>query len=306
MAGAAGGGWVCTGTQRCYTGGVRAWSGALATALWVGLAAPVAAQEGWTEELTLANAPHEAPAGAPAAVVHAPPGFDPERPLRVVVFLHGWRGCARVLAYPGQVRCHPRDRQREGWDLIGRFDEARVNALFVIPQLAYLRRDGGAGRFLERGRFAAFLHEAIASLGRRLGDPPPLEAVTVLAHSAGYESALAVISRGGLDGSLRHVVLFDALYRGHGPFADWALASPERRLISLHTGQGRTASQSRMLVQRVRAREGDEAVAVDPDGGLGAARVVVAETTVAHGDVPARHLAEVLRALGSPTIDPGS
>lgn len=247
----------------------------------------------------LASAPHDAPPGAPSAVVHAPAGFDPSEPLRLVVFLHGWRGCARVLAMPGRVRCAARDRQRDGWDLIGRFDEAGSRALFVVPQLAFMQRDGGAGGFREAGRFAAFLSELLASLRGRIGPDRSVASVTLLAHSAGFETALAVIARGGAP--VRHVVLFDALYRGHGAFGQWALEAPERRLISLHTGQGRTASQSRMLARLVAHRGGEDAIAVDPER-LDAARVVVRETSVRHGDVPARHLAEVLRALGSHTI----
>lgn len=270
----------------------------MAVVVWA-LAASASAQDAWTEELQLASAPHDTPPGAPSVVVHAPAGFDRSAPLRLVVFLHGWRGCARVLAMPGRVRCAARDRERDGWDLIGRFDEAGAPALFVVPQLAFLQRDGNAGHFREPGRFAQFLREMVAGLRTRLGGERTIASVTLLAHSAGFETALAVIARGGAP--VHHVVLFDALYRGHGAFGQWALEAPERRLISLHTGQGRTASQSRMLARLVAQRGGEEAIAVDPER-LDAARVVVSETSVRHGDVPARHLAEVLRALGSNTL----
>ncbi len=280
---------------------------ALGGLLVAGGVSRASAQGAWTEELSLESAPHDAPAGAPSAVVHAPPGFDPNAPLWVVVFLHGWRGCARVLAHPGSVRCAARDRPRPGWDLVGRFDEAGANALLVIPQLAFLTRDGSAGRFRERGRFAAFLAEALAGVEGRLGAARRPARITLLAHSAGFETALAVLARGEAP-EVRDVVLFDALYRGHVPFAEWALADPARRLISIHGREGRTASQSAMLARLVAARGGPGVAATGPDASPADARVVVRPTDVPHGDVPARCMGEVLRALGSPargTIERG-
>lgn len=264
---------------------------------------------GWSAEVTLDNAAFPSP-GAPSAVVHAPPGLDPTQPLHVVVFVHGWRGCARQLAYGGDdVTCRDGARPVTGWDLAARFDEAHVDALFVVPQLAFLVQDGSPGRFIEEGRFAAFLDELIAALRDRLGPPADasrVASITLLAHSAGYETALAILSRGGVSSRLRSIVLFDALYRGHGRFADWVLEDPERRLVSLHGATGRTVSQSELLVGRLRRPLGD-ALSDGAEGSLEALihehRVVVARASAPHGDIPARHMAEVLRGLrpGVPT-----
>src|SRR5262245_25408262 len=62
---------------------------------------------------------------APTVVVHVPPGFDPRPPLHLVVFLHGYSGCALMLAEAGRVRCKPvlaNDPLREGWNLAGHHD----------------------------------------------------------------------------------------------------------------------------------------------------------------------------------------
>ncbi|MEQ9076508.1 MAG: hypothetical protein RLP09_21810, partial [Sandaracinaceae bacterium] len=202
-----------------------------------------------------------------------------------------WRGCAAALALSGPQDCD--GRTMEGWDLARRFDEAEVDGVFVVAQLAFLERDGSAGRFVEAGRFRAWLDELRAALGL-----PEPASVTLLAHSAGFETALAILDRGGAP--IRSVVLFDALYRGYAPFADWVEADPARRLVSLHTGGGRTASQSAMLARRARRELPDGQVALDPDP-LAAVvpghRVVVARSPVRHGDVPARHLAELARVL---------
>jgi len=266
--------------------------------------ASVETSAGWFAEATLENAAFETP-GAPSVVVHAPPDFDATEPLDLVVFVHGWRGCARQLAQAGEVSCSSRGRPLPGWDLAGRFDEAQVNALFIVPQLAFLRRSGSAGAFTQEGRFAAFLEEMLGAIRDRIGPPSTLarvRSITILAHSAGYETTLALLSRGGVANKIRSIVLFDALYRGHLRFADWVAepATPERRLISLHGRQGRTVSQSLMLAARLRDGLGDE-LSVHAEGSLSTLiqshRVVVAHAGVPHGDVPAHHMAEVLRAL---------
>ncbi len=260
------------------------------------------ARPAWWAEATLENAAFRTP-GAPSAVVHAPQGLDPSRPLDLVVFVHGWSGCARQLARGGEVACRDGARTVTGWDLGTRFDEADVDALFVVPQLAFLERDGSAGRFVEEGRFRAFLEELLGALADRIGPPADLSrvaSITLVAHSAGYETTLAILSRGGVADRVRAVVLFDAMYRGHNVFADWVLGAPDRRLISLHGATGRTASQSELFAARVRRPLG-EALSFGAEGPLDARvrahRVVIGRAAAPHGDVPARHLAEVLRGL---------
>ena len=268
----------------------------------------------WTEERTVESAAY-AVAGAPSVIVHAPASFDAIGPLRLVIFLHGWTGCARQLAYAGEVRCRDgEETAREGWGLDDRFDEAEADALFVLPQLAFLARDGGAGRFDEAGRFAAFLEETLEAIAERVGPDglARVESITLLAHSAGFETALAVLARGGVDDRIGHVVLFDALYRGVEPFGEWVCAEPGRRLVSITTG-GRTATQSQRLGRWARARLGDALVTCQPPAqppgqppgeaarGLPELvrdlRVVIAPSDAPHGLVPARHLAELVRAL---------
>jgi hypothetical protein len=263
---------------------------------------PPPAPEAWTEELNVASAPFETPSGAPSVIVHAGPAFDRARPLRLVVFLHGWTGCARMLMLAGEVPCRDGERAREGWDLAGRFDESGSDALFVIPQLAFLVRDGSAGRFVEEGRFRAFVSDMLGRLSERIGSVgvEDVESIAILAHSAGYESALAVIGRGGVE--IDRVVLFDALYRGVEPFLSWAGGDPDRRLISLYTGEGRTARQSEMLGARSHTVISGGAVAVDAPGSIAEQartfRVVIARSPAPHGLVPARHIPELLDPLG--------
>ncbi len=104
---------------------------------------------------------------------------------------------------------------------------------------------------------------------------------------------------------MRNVVLFDALYAGGTSFLDWDRGGTDARprtLISLATG-GRTWEATQSLVRD--ARRSTTALMVDawpstlPD--TVARRVIGARVSVPHHDVPARYLAETLRALGLPS-----
>jgi pimeloyl-ACP methyl ester carboxylesterase len=264
--------------------------------------APPPAPEGehgpWDAELTLENAAFRIE-GAPSVLVHAPPSFDPSLPLRLVVFLHGWNGCARALMRTGPTPCRDGAQPRLGAGLADVFDEAHSDALFVLPQLAFDSHNGSAGRFVEDGRFSAFVNEMLAALGAKLG-PRQIESITLAAHSAGFETTLAVIAHGRVDVS--RVILFDALYVGVPPFVRWAAQNETRRLVSLYTADARTSLQNRMLAFRARNEIGGDAVAQDLDRPLaeqvGAYRVVVARARAPHGLIPARHMPELLAPLG--------
>ncbi len=233
-----------------------------------------------SRELRLQQPPHPIPLDAPHAVVWIPP-----RPRAIFVFLHGWNGCARALASAGPAACRDGEATQEGWDLLNRFQTADRNAAFVIAQLAWRRRTGAPGRFRQKGYAARWL--------RSLGADEDLP-VVLLAHSAGFATALAIARHGGLDDRLRAIVLFDALYGGTEGFLRWVRAAPERRLISYTTRSGRPARQQRRLQRRAAAT----AVTVAHDlWALDRAQVITLTARTGHTDVPHRYLPAVVRAL---------
>lgn len=237
---------------------------------------------------------------APTAIVHLPPGFDPTGPLHLVVFLHGYSGCSNVLANAGRVRCKPDvpgDPERDGWDLAKHHDQAGTNTIFVIPQLAFMRRDGRPGCFAKRGCFRRFLTELLQeTLAQPLGGPRKLrdlESVTLVAHSGGYQTALAILEQGEVGDRVFTVVLMDALYGHSARYARWLLerAPHEARLLSFYLGRGKTYRESRLLFTRVRRKLGER-------GARDRVQLVRAKST--HAQVPARHLTEVLARLPLP------
>lgn len=240
---------------------------------------------GFTEELRLEHPSHPGVEGAPHVIVHASGTFDPRAPYAAVVFLHGWSGCVRVLVSPGEdVHCSERSEPQRGWDLAGTFDAVEVNAVLMVPQLAYRKRDGTAGHFADEGFAPRWLDEVREALDDRLPAPPAW--IVLVAHSAGYESALAWIAHADVDA----VALMDALYAGTEPFAEWARRDAGHWLVSITTG-GSTGRQSRRL-QRI-AEAAGLSVSVD---GL-EERVSVVHTRERHAEVPSAYMAQVLRAL---------
>jgi hypothetical protein len=265
---------------------------------------------GFTLSADLVNAAyHER--GLPSVIVHAPATFDARAPLQLVVYLHGFSGCIPVLMARGESRCRANDPTREGWDLGAFHDAAHTNTLFVVPQLAYMKRDGRPGAFAKPGVFRAFLEELLSGpLAKPLGGPRTLSDVAridLLAHSAGYQTALAIVERGGLpDNLIKSMVLFDALYHETYRFARYieARAASGFRFVSVSLPRGIPNRQSQRLLRRLRRTLGQDRVVTADAAALAetVARhaIVIAEGTPPHRLVPANHLAEVLQALHQP------
>ena len=278
-------------------------AGCLGAALLAG-AVPARAEPDWTEALHLAHRSHRAPRpGVPSVVVHAPAGFDASVGLDLVVLLHGWSCCAAGMV--GASGCAPDDPNANGWRLAGAHDRAGKNSLLVVPQLAFFERSSSPGRFSQPGFFRGFLRELLEDgLVSRLGGSRRVEdvaSVTLVAHSAGFATVLAILAAGNVP--VDNVVLLDALYAGEDRFVAWMEAPSDRRprrIVSIHTAARTTTARSRRLARRLRARLGPARVAVDPPSlaeAIDAHRAVVAQTSVGHGAVPAAHLASVLRGL---------
>lgn len=281
---------------------------ALVVVALVARPATARAQEAWTEAVQVAHAAHPS-SQAPSALVHAPPDFDPRQPLHLVVFLHGYMACARMLLDEGSVVCRPGGQPLEGRRLARAHDAAGTGALLVVPQLAFLQRTGAPGCFAQPGCFRAFLEETLAALPTtRLKPKKGLEdiaSITLVAHSAGYEAALSILEHGQVDVLIRDVVLFDALYGKQREYLAWLAQHPRARLLSVHLRGGRPARNSAALLRAARARLGQGlAQKLEVDVGSSAFGAALARLRLAtvrveggHGEQPTRYLTAVLRAL---------
>ncbi|MFK8002575.1 MAG: hypothetical protein AB8H86_23495 [Polyangiales bacterium] len=194
--------------------------------------------------IDVAEPSHTLPDGAPAALAHFPAAFDREEPYDLVVFLHGWSGCVNVLMREGEQPCVEGREPRAGWNL-GAVLSAPQRVI-LMPQLAFRRRDGDAGRFGDAEYTRGWLEDALVSL--RLDTP---RSVALMPHSAGFETALSWAQS---DIPIDAIFLMDALYAKAPDFFEWAHADDERVLVTFYTG-GSTGRQSRRLA-RMAEREG--------------------------------------------------
>ena len=270
-----------------------------------GTSAPRAAL---TFAVTLRHAAYK-PQGAPSAMVHVPARFDPAPPLELVVFLHGFMGCTRVLMADGAAACRDGDGEEPGWALSRHHDAARTNSVLVIPQLAFRERSAKPGCFARGGCFDAFLEELLAELRTRLNAPQLNRTrlrLTLVAHSAGYQTALAILDRARAAQQVQNVVLMDALYAGATGFAHWLQRHARRgvHMLSIHLGVGDTRRQSKDLYRRTKRTLGAERVgelrskeldaALVADSKLAGRTLLVAQGRGIHRLVPEHYLTRVL------------
>jgi pimeloyl-ACP methyl ester carboxylesterase len=240
-------------------------------------------------------------------IVHAPAGFDPSAPLHLVVFLHGYNGCVSVLMGSGPCACKSNGPERDGWDLGRHHDAAQTNTLFIVPQLAFLQRNGAPGQFGKRGGFRAFLEELLGeTLVGRLGGRRTLKdvaSVTLVAHSAGYKTALAIAEQGGVRAQLKAIVLLDALYGETPRYVRVVETQVPRglRFVSLYLERGPPRVENQRLYRRLKRTLGSSVEQVDTADiprAVAARPVVLALGTPPHRLLPEHHLTELLRAFG--------
>ena len=188
------------------------------------------------------------------SLLYLPAGFDPQRPVLIVLYFHGQgatleRDVMVRQAVPRQIA------------------ESGQNIALVAPQLALDAADSSAGNFWKPGHFAAYVDEAAERLMRLYGDRAAgrqlnLAPVVVVAYSGGYLSAAYALDRGGADHRVKGVILMDALYGDEDKYAAWAAARRRQAfLLSAYTEfhQGRERSLARHARQEARALRQDAA-----------------------------------------------
>ncbi|HEU4412677.1 MAG TPA: hypothetical protein VFS43_45960 [Polyangiaceae bacterium] len=278
---------------------------------------------GTTRVLRPASAPF---AAHPEVLVHLPEGLRPDRPLALVVFLHGWFGCVDVVAGDAWAPCRPGvGPPRAAMGVVGAFERARVNALLVVPQLAFDAPSSDGGRLERKGGLRALVAELLADdeLGRALGrgrSPDDFARVLLFAHSGAYDPLGALLAQGGLEAHEVH--LLDALYQVPTSLERWARASskslasggkPARRLSVVYTDREKTGPRSvaffhDILSPLTPARRG--AFALESASGATPAEVelarpfVLLRTMATHEDVPRVFLGPLLRSAGLVELPP--
>jgi hypothetical protein len=207
-------------------------------------------------------------------LLHIPKGFDPRRPTLMIVFLHGNEA---TLAHDV--------RNRQG--VPRQVTESGLNAVLVAPQFAVNALDSSAGRFWEPGVFAQFIAEADERLTELYGDERARGAfhaapVVIAAYSGGYNPAASILQSGRVDGRLRGLLLFDALFGEYDKFADWLVRRPPAFFVSAF---GKAARDENATLQRMLTERGVRFQTTLPASlALGSVAFIAANDEVKHND----------------------
>jgi hypothetical protein len=156
-----------------------------------------------------------------------PRGFDPRKPVLLVVFFHG--NGAKL-----ERDVHLRQQ------VTRQVTQAGPNVVLVAPQFAVDAADSSAGRFWQPGTLRAFLEEAAEHLAQLWGDPKAQAAfaaapVVLVAYSGGYLPAAFSLLHGDADDRVQGVVLLDALYGEVDKFRSFMARKPDAFFVSVHT-----------------------------------------------------------------------
>ena len=271
---------------------------------------------GYTATLRVRTAPFPA---HPDVRVHVPASFVPGGRVNLVVFLHGWNGCVEVIGAVDNCPCTPGGPVRYAMDLVRSVDSAGVNAVLVVPQLAFDARSSSPGRLSERGVFRELIAEVLAhpDLAAAIGGARSIDdvgRVILAAHSGAFVPAAAVLSKGGVD--VHEVHLLDALYREEPVFEAWIrthasefapTSAGRRRFSVIYSDNEGTGARSRALLSRVSdalphsdgaglVREHRLPSSPPPD--FYGAGLFSLRTAVVHEDIPRVFLVPLLETAG--------
>jgi hypothetical protein len=261
--------------------------------------------------------------GAPDVAVHVPPGFDGTWRPGMVVYFHGWNGCAAAAMTGDDVSCTDGGTPHPGADLVRQLDDAEVNALLVAVELRVDMPTGEPGKLAMPGGLRDLLRELLAErLAAPLGctiDIDALDRVVLVAHSGGYQALAGALTVGDVP-RVTEVDLLDALYGHEDEFLEWIRAQRERfdpdvadplRFVDLYTCCGGTADASRALARRAADALGTDpssgsrvfcASDAEPTGAIGGATlahgVVFQHVAGSHGALPRAYFGDLVRSAG--------
>lgn len=180
----------------------------------------------------------------PDALVYTRDGFDPAKPVRLVVYNHGFNtDVAEAFRNSGLRR---------------QMDLADPQTVLIMPewQAKPQSRNSDMGILKEPNAFRNMLLEIMSKTPTlQCLSLDNVDSISIVSHSAGWRAAVSQIYNNGLQDKVTSVVLLDSLYDGTA-FDRWI----SQNLLSLASGQKRffnvfassTEAQSRAQIARIK------------------------------------------------------
>lgn len=180
----------------------------------------------------------------PDAVVRLPKNFDPNKPINIVVYNHGWGDTVQSSF--------------RNTNMGTQMDEAPPNTVLVLPEWQRVAgaSSGDQGRFRETNRFRNFLQEVLDKTpelkGKTLNDVKNLD---IISHSAGDNATLSEVNNNGLERKITSITLLDSMYNTTTGFDNWLrlnindLANGSKQFRNIYFDK---AAPSRAQADRVR------------------------------------------------------
>lgn len=181
--------------------------------------------------------------GGTDAVIHIPKGFDPSKPINVVIYNHGHRATVGN-AY--------RDN-----NFGAEMANAPPNTILIVPewQTKPGSNSGAQGKFASNGFFDGMVQEIFDKTpglqGKRLSD---IASVGIISHSAGYNPTESILYRNTLGAKVNSITMLDSTYNPTG-LDPWIkanirdLAAGTKRFVNIYQD---TTANSQAQEQRVR------------------------------------------------------
>ncbi|MCL2447699.1 MAG: hypothetical protein FWD17_01995 [Polyangiaceae bacterium] len=255
----------------------------------------------------------------PDVELHIPAGFDATRHPGIVVYFHGWMGCAAAALAPKETPCRAGGEPRRPSGIAMQADAAGVNAAVVAVELRADMPTGEPGQLAMPGALRRLLNDVLSQgIAPATGCPVDIEQVdrvVVIAHSGGYQAAAAAIAAGDVP-QIREVVLLDALYGADEVFGRWvrddatgfapdAPAASRLRWVDLYTCCGGTADGSKALAQSLAPSLSAAGASVTLDDGPGDLAPAMLDQSVvfkrvprAHEELPRAYVQAIMKAAG--------
>ena len=172
-------------------------------------------------------------------IVFVPGKFRAASRVNLVFFFHGWNSSI--------------DDAQQKFDLYRQFSQSGVQALLVLPELAWNAPDSFGGKLEEKGGFTRLVDELLEALSengvistRRAGS------ILLAGHSGAYRVIGKILMNGDLAPNIREICLFDALYDFTDQYSAW-IQNQTGRFVAVSSADSEQTSGVNELIADLKA-----------------------------------------------------